>query len=373
MKEFKISEFITVKLEEDGSINIYVKNEKFLQCKYLILNRRVEELDNLMTLDSVDDMAEILDHSLEEQLIEIPKEVEFWGHCSNLQAWYENDYDSRFLHSNIAFPLLKELVDLGELKAKKVFKEEIAKRVESGKPQVILFLIKGNYTKYLKRQDFLYSLLNPVDADVIYNIEKELESEFNISYSIDFYDPNSIIIQNKDVFGIQISSSTNISQKLDLIFDLFTKLKKLKILDIDNSKISRLPAIIGKLSKLFSLSLNNNLLIEIPETIGNLTNLHTLDLSFNSIKLIPKSIGQLTSLTDLIVNDNMISEFPMTIGNLKKVNVIEASNNHIKQIPETIGNNIHLVKLILSGNPLSNLQEIKKTIRKKNKLVEIIA
>ncbi len=29
---------------------------------------------------------------------EISEEEEFRGHCSNLQAWYENDYDTRLFY-----------------------------------------------------------------------------------------------------------------------------------------------------------------------------------------------------------------------------------------------------------------------------------
>ncbi len=47
---------------------------------------------------------------------------EFWGHCSNLQAWAEYGYDTRLLHPNLAFPLLEKLATVGDPIAKKVFK-----------------------------------------------------------------------------------------------------------------------------------------------------------------------------------------------------------------------------------------------------------
>lgn len=69
--------------------------------------------------------------------MDITPEEEFWGHCSNLQAWVENNYDTRLLHSNIAFPLLKKLTEAGDPNTNKVFKEEIARRFESGFMPVI--------------------------------------------------------------------------------------------------------------------------------------------------------------------------------------------------------------------------------------------
>jgi len=123
-KEFKVNDYITLKLEDDKTF-IYVMGERFNQCKYLFLNITVDEIAFLDEIESIDEAAEKLDDSLEalehaSAKIQIPPEVEFWGHCSNLQVWAENDYDSRLLHSNLAFPLLKELVDRGAPQAKRV-------------------------------------------------------------------------------------------------------------------------------------------------------------------------------------------------------------------------------------------------------------
>ena len=51
----------------------------------------------------------------------ITPEQEFWGHRSNIQAWVECEYDTRLLHSNLSFPLLKALSDAGDPKAKAIF------------------------------------------------------------------------------------------------------------------------------------------------------------------------------------------------------------------------------------------------------------
>ena len=74
-----------------------------------------------------------------------PKQ-EFWGHCSNIQAWVECEYDTRLLHSNLSFPLLKALSDAGDQLALIRFKEEIALRLEGGYFPVILYL--GLYLIY---------------------------------------------------------------------------------------------------------------------------------------------------------------------------------------------------------------------------------
>jgi len=204
MNQFRVNKYILLKLEGDKT-NIYVNGELFSQCKYLLVNKTLNELKKINDFESVDQLAESLNHSMEESLVKIPPEVEFWGHCSNLQIWYENNYNSRLLHRNLAFPLLKKLTKMGDSTAKRVFKEEIAKRIEMGNPQVIYYLIEEGYTKYLSREQFLFCLLEMNNAEIIYNLEKELKYNLNISYSIDFYETNSIIIKDKKVIGINIT------------------------------------------------------------------------------------------------------------------------------------------------------------------------
>ena len=167
IREFKVNEHITLRLEEDKTI-IYVNDEPFDQCKYLLLNIPVEEISLFDEIDSVDEAAEKLNHSEEPRegyIKKIPPEVEFWGHCSNMQVWYENDYDSRLIHSNLAFPLLNELTRLGDPIAKHVFKEEIAKRLINGTLSTVIYLLIENYIVYLN-DDELNSIINE-------NIRKE--------------------------------------------------------------------------------------------------------------------------------------------------------------------------------------------------------
>lgn len=160
--EFKINEYIIVRLEE-GKTNIYVKRRFFNQCKYLLLNIPVNKVSSFDEINSIDEAAEILDNSLEGMdpyEYDIEPEVEFWAHCSNLQVWAENKYNTRLLHSNLAFPLLKRLTEVGDLIAKRVFKEEIVKRIESNYEPVVHFLIEAGYLKHLNEDEIRFILEN---------------------------------------------------------------------------------------------------------------------------------------------------------------------------------------------------------------------
>jgi len=84
MREFEVNNYITLKLEH-GETNIYIKNEFFNQCKFLLIeipSNNISKFDEIM---SIDEAAKVLDHSMEDQgkdIIGVRPETEFWGHCS---------------------------------------------------------------------------------------------------------------------------------------------------------------------------------------------------------------------------------------------------------------------------------------------------
>ncbi len=156
-KEFKVNKYITLKLNYKNSTIIYVNNEKFRQCHYLIIEISLDDFKSksFNNINSIDDLEESPDYSLEisEDESPIPPEDEFWGHCSNLQVWCEQDYDTRILHRNLAFPLLKKLAEVGDKKAQKVFKEEIARRYMSRNKMVREFLKAEGYLDFLSKNE----------------------------------------------------------------------------------------------------------------------------------------------------------------------------------------------------------------------------
>lgn len=206
MNEFRVNEYLTLKLERDVT-NIYVRGQRFNQCKYLLLNLDTNKIRSYDSIRSIDEAAETLNRSMEGSgrlRFNIPPETEFWGHCSNLQAWYDNNYDTRILHRNLAFPLLKELTRVGDPIAKKVFKEEIASRLVSGHSSVITYLKNRGYLNYLNDEEIatLMEDMAPkifeVDSESHERIEKYF-SLFNIrlsSLNVMLEDPTSQFYEN---------------------------------------------------------------------------------------------------------------------------------------------------------------------------------
>jgi len=168
---FKINDFLTLKLENNQT-NIYVREKLFNQCKYLLLNIPLNDLREVNEIDSIDEAAEKLSHKMERNHKIISAQEEFIAHCSNLQAWAENDYDTRILHRNLAFPLLKQLTDKGDPAAKRVFKEEIARRFLSGHKPVMTFLAHSGYLDYLNKEEFEWMMYEIEDTSLVQFIEK---------------------------------------------------------------------------------------------------------------------------------------------------------------------------------------------------------
>ena len=72
MIEFSVNKYITLKIENKKT-NIYVNNRLFNHCKYVLTRKKISELEDLLEMESVDELAErsmdeiseTLDHSFE--------------------------------------------------------------------------------------------------------------------------------------------------------------------------------------------------------------------------------------------------------------------------------------------------------------------
>ncbi|MBD3340637.1 MAG: hypothetical protein GF353_16130, partial [Candidatus Lokiarchaeota archaeon] len=102
MREFRINEFLTVRLVGVRT-NLYMSGKKFMQCKRLVLNIPQDQIKKYTEVDSIDEAADLYEHTIyehevlregkppvvenDEEFSLLSPEEEFWGHCSNLQAW----------------------------------------------------------------------------------------------------------------------------------------------------------------------------------------------------------------------------------------------------------------------------------------------
>lgn len=261
MSEFRINEHLSLKLVEGKTI-IFVNNERFSQCKFLLLNINVDEIKTFDEIQSIDEASEKLNKSLETNQeraikpIKIPPEVEFWGHCSNLQVWTENRYDTRLLHRNLAFPLLKKLTEVGDPLAKSVLKEEIVKRLSSGGRTINQFLMNEGYFEMLEEEEletFFYSMphlfkefflkLNEEDKELREEYEYDLYYLLEILSKTDYLLDKLVMDREMNLLRclIKIASLTPVDGEIIvLILELLKKLMRSskKIQEIVKKEIS---------------------------------------------------------------------------------------------------------------------------------------
>lgn len=285
-QEYVINEYIKLRLEK-GKTQIYVGGKKFIHCKELMLNIPKSDIEDFSEINSIDEAEELYqeffrdnqiyikgnphpkDHSF---ICKITPEQEFQGHCSNLQVWAENNYDTRLLHSNIAFPLLRKLSDLGDTIAKKCFKKEIVHRFIIGNSSIRKFLVTEGYMSYLERNEF-FSIFEKDQAQALIEFENRINKRFEIILEADDIGSPAfwIDLKNLNILGLSVC----------------------------NCNLKSIPNKIQNLTHLISLYLSKNNLKELPEVILNLKKLRNLDISYNKIKIplselkIPKSIKSL--------------------------------------------------------------------------------
>ncbi len=131
-RRFVVNEYIDVAWdEEEERVQVLVAGEPVLHCAFLVA--AISPTDD--EVSSIDDLAERegarqLEGKDVRELLSIDEEVR--AHASNIQAWAENGYNTRLLHSNISFTLLKALVKAGDVKAERVLDAELAERIRDG-------------------------------------------------------------------------------------------------------------------------------------------------------------------------------------------------------------------------------------------------
>ncbi|MFX0042298.1 MAG: hypothetical protein ACFE8L_05245 [Candidatus Hodarchaeota archaeon] len=219
MVKYSINKFLDLRLENDKT-NIYVNNELFLQCKSLLLEIPISEIESLEEISSINEVIDKLDKKIGVSANKddrISPEIQFWGHCSNLQVWYENNYNSCLLHSNLAFPLLKKLTEVGDIIAKNVFKEEIAKRFEGGQLNVMQCLLYNGYLDYLNEDEKEY-ILGKLSVKLLKILTNEFKGFMN--FSLINYSKINIIMELATFIDLKYNKS--------FLLHIFEKLPKNK-------------------------------------------------------------------------------------------------------------------------------------------------
>ena len=382
MKEFKVNEYITLKLE-NGRANIYVNGERFIPCFRWFFNKSQNAIkvhDEIYSIDEVFDRH----NPLQENIIKvaggyrfITTDSEFLVYCSNLQAWVEKDYDTRLLNRFLAFPLLKKLSSIGDIKAIRVFQDEIAKRIMSGDPTATKYLVIENYLSNLKMKN-LKSLLSAMSEGVKREFKRILQDQFQESFNSKNERKLDIIQTRHQLFNVlKLVLNTNELNSFEYVIckgiRIFLKDNSLKIRDIDD--ISQIHGL-NSLKSLEKLDLSNNNIKEI-NNLDNLKSLKVLDLSHNKIKEI-KNLENLKKLENLNLFFNEISDIQgleqlihlkrlflcknritenKNLNTLNKLEILNLNHNKISEI-KGLDNLRNLKKMNLGFNSITEIKNL---------------
>jgi hypothetical protein len=356
-KIFKINSFLTLRLEHEKT-QIYIKDDLFRQCKFLLLNNiYLDDVNDLLEgFNSVDEEIENLDRSLEgeEFYQDIDPETEFWAHCSNLQVWVENNYDSKLLHRNLAFPLLKVLAKKGDRLAKIKFKEEIIKRLETGVQSVVNYLFENNYTQYLSDDQLYYAIMERKDAETLLRLKNFTQQEYDRVENFEILDNNNsnmrFVVTNKQLTKLEIMIDGNF--QFPTILTHFKNLKSLYIHIGEFVENLLIPITeIKNLEELRIFSYGETCLADSFEKFPNLKKIYIYGGSFETT---PKTITKLKNLKVLIINRTKLSSLPESIDKLASLESINLRDCPLQILPETVTKLTKIKKLEINSNLLDS-------------------
>lgn len=382
-KEFRINQHLSLKLEGSRTY-IYVDNRRFHQCMYLLLNLDANKIEQYDEIKSIDEAAIKLNRRMERNHRIIPPETEFWGHCSNIQAWADNDYDTRILHRNLAFPLLKALADAGDITARRKFKEEIAIRYATGHPTVVRFLTQNGYLHYLSEEEF-EAMLFDVDFPSIDEFSRKITENLTNHDDKKCIKQASLVTSNflnrfrlsyKYLVLIKAMEKIPLESRQTYVEIVYNKYKRygsfplLKFLEKAKITFHDLDFNVFKYNDRLIGILQDNKLILPNKSINNITKIkglddcydkiEVLDLSFNRISKI-EGLNHLENLKKLSLKNNLIDE----IKGIEELNNLEhldlSWNTGIKVIPDILNDMPSLTNLKLTG---CRITDFSKSIEK---------
>ncbi len=368
---FRINDYISLILK-DEKVTILIEGEEVMLCKGIAIKMPIEDILEIQNYNSVDDLITMYDKKVEEGKEpeeDITPETEFMVHCSNLQAWSENGYDSDLLHYNLSFPLLKKLSEAGDKRARKVFKEEIVKRFLKGNRQAQVFLHAKEYLSILTSEE--QQVLYEKNIKEIHAIERLTGNKIHVGSDLMLGD--DVEVFDGEITGLRLDGRKEISmpkpiseiksiKKLILhrfidskVPEWIANLSNLEYLDLRSNEIVEIPKNIRKLKKLQHLNLGDNKLVRLPQELGNLINLQTLSLGHNKLKMLPRGTLNLKNLRTIGLDYNVFEEFPKELLTLKNIRNISLLDNKIKEIPTEILQLSKLYSFNIYGNPIKTL------------------
>ena len=168
--------------------------------------------------------------------------------------------------------------------------------------------------------------------------------------------------------------SPYVDLELEEIFNVLSKCKKLKEVDLTSNNITVLPDNINQLEQIKKLLLKKNGIIEVNTKLFDLTQLEYLDLSVNQISLLPYEISKLINLKCLLINANWKNNINIInlLENIENFTQLKELNLSSCQIELVLPDNMkQLQKLLFLDLDNNNLTEFPNVLYKLKSLKKI--
>ncbi|KAL3717514.1 hypothetical protein ACJRO7_009016 [Eucalyptus globulus] len=126
-------------------------------------------------------------------------------------------------------------------------------------------------------------------------------------------------------------------------------------------ELIKIPVSIGGLDSLLELDLSYTKVTELPHSIGNLRKLKVIRMDHSEISKIPPTIGMVEKLEEFDAEKcvNLEGDIPSGMGSLSFLKILNLSHTHIRSVPTTINQLSHLQELRLEGcHELNRLPEL---------------
>jgi Leucine-rich repeat (LRR) protein len=120
------------------------------------------------------------------------------------------------------------------------------------------------------------------------------------------------------------------------IFSIFSSLKNLKRLTINNANLASLDTAVSKIENLELLDLSENNLSSIPKSLLHLKKLKVLRLSKNHLTEIPEWLSDFEVLEELDLSETMITTLPKSISKIPKLRKLKIKKNNFKTLPSSL-------------------------------------
>ncbi|WP_138477815.1 leucine-rich repeat domain-containing protein [Dyadobacter bucti] len=138
------------------------------------------------------------------------------------------------------------------------------------------------------------------------------------------------------------------------------RMRKIQVLDLYHNKLEVLPQSVTRLKRLTHLAVSHNQLTALPSKIDKMKNVQIIYAHHNRMSKLPERIGKMKNLRILDLGFNWFTNFPPELVAFGNLSELDLSSNNFPEFPEQLLKIKQLDKLYIRGNPFLQADSEKK-------------